>query len=244
MNLIGMLKCYGLNAFWMTGCLFGALLTVIDSFLHLDFALQHTRDFAHLQVERRLAQLTCKIFVAPVVVKGAEHLPQDNTSPAPVLIANHASQIDTACVYYLTPKIMYLSDHVFIDRRGSAKKKEGHSSSSGTSTKNLYIKSNQSIQEGTPMFFFPQGTRQLGERLPFKDGAFKVAKQTDAVLIPISVDIPLTAWNSWYPLVKAPNPVVLTVHPPIESKGKDIEQLKKESFAAIYSVLPDYTKSD
>ena len=93
------------------------------------------------------------------------------------------------------------------------------------------------------MFFFPQGTRRLGERLPFKDGAFKVAKENDSDLVPISIEIPLTAWNSFYPFTKA-NPVVLTVHKPISSKGKDLEQLKKESFDAIYSVLPDYTKQN
>ncbi|KAL3937137.1 MAG: hypothetical protein SGARI_002268 [Bacillariaceae sp.] len=136
-------------------------------------------------------------------------------------------------------QVMYLSDHVFIDRRRSGGKSNKNSS---TGARNLYLKSNESIQAGVPMFFFPQGTRRLGERLPFKDGAFKVAKENDSDLIPISIEIPLTAWNSFYPFTKAPNPVVLTVHKPISSKGKDIEHLKKESFDAIYSVLPDYTK--
>ena len=92
------------------------------------------------------------------------------------------------------------------------------------------------------MFFFPQGTRRLGERLPFKDGAYKIAKENNAQLIPISIDIPLTAWNSTYPFGKA-NPIVLTVHKPIDSKDKELEVLKKETFDVIYSVLPDYTKT-
>ena len=93
------------------------------------------------------------------------------------------------------------------------------------------------------MFFFPQGTRRIGERLPFKDGAFKVAKNNDSVLVPISIQIPLTAWNSLYPLTKA-DPVLLTVHKPIESKGKEIQALKEETSTVIYSVLPDYSKED
>lgn len=92
------------------------------------------------------------------------------------------------------------------------------------------------------MFFFPQGTRRLGERLPFKDGAFKVALENKSKIIPISLEIPLTAWNSWYPLAKAPNPIRITVHPPMETVGKDLETLKKESSEIIYNVLPDYSK--
>jgi hypothetical protein len=37
---------------------------------------------------------------------------------------------------------------------------------------------------------------------------------------------------------------VLTVHKPIESKGKDIETLKKETSETIYSVLPDHSKQE
>ena len=93
------------------------------------------------------------------------------------------------------------------------------------------------------MFFFPQGTRRMGERLPFKDGAFKVAKNNDSQLIPISINIPPTAWNSLSPFAKA-DPVVLTILKPVESKDKDMETLKKETFDIIYSVLPDYSKQD
>ena len=257
-NAFGMLKVFLLNVFWMSGCLMGAILTVIEAIITLDWSFQKTREFSHIQVERRLAKLITALFVAPVEIRGQENLPPENGDvPAPVFIANHDSQIDTACVYYINRpwrwiaksqvmflpgagQVMYLSDHVFIDR--AVKKKKHKKNNSSTGARNLYLKSNESIQAGVPMFFFPQGTRRLGERLPFKDGAFKVAKENDSALVPISIEIPLTAWNSWYPFVKAPHPVILTVHKPIPSKGKDIEQLKKESFDTIYSVLPDYTK--
>lgn len=252
----GMLKVYLLNVFWMSCCLVGAILTVIESFITLDWKLQRTRQFAHSQVERRVAQWTTKLFIGPVEIHGMENLPPaEPGAPAPVYIANHDSQIDLAAVYSLNRswrwisksqvmflpgvgQVMYLSDHVFIDRVKKTKK----SKDSATGARNLYLKSNESVQSGEPMFFFPQGTRRLGERLPFKDGAFKVAMENDSVLLPVSIEIPLTAWNSIYPLRKAPNPVILTVHKPISTKGKDLEALKKESFDTIYSVLPDYTK--
>jgi len=251
----GMIKVYLLNVFWMSCCLVGAILTILEAIITFQWSLQNTRNFAHIQVERRCAQWTTKLFVGPVLVQGTENLPPDEPGkPAPVYIANHDSQIDLAAVYHLNRQwrwisksqvmflpgvgqVMYLSDHVFIDRV----KKKHKSKDSSTGARNLYIKSNESVQSGVPMFFFPQGTRRMGERLPFKDGAFKVAKENDSVLVPVSIKIPLTAWNSMYPFTKA-DPVILTVHKPIETKGKDVEQLKKESCEVIYSVLPDYTK--
>lgn len=124
--------------------------------------------------------------------------------------------------------------------------------SSFTGTRNLYIKSNMSVREGVPMFFFPQGTRRLGDRLPFKDGAFRVGKENNCMLIPISIHVPLSAWNSLYPFVptKDVEPIVLTVHKPIPCNNgnndgdddDDIETLKQKCFDVIYSVLPDYSK--
>lgn len=194
------------------------------------------------------------MFVGPVVVKGAENLPaQEPGSPAPVYLANHTSQIDSAAVYFIdrpwrwimkssimympgVGQITYLADHIWIDRKGKGKNKE-----STIGARNLFVKSDESIQEGTPMFFFPQGTRRMAKRLPFKDGAFKVATNNDSLLVPISIRIPLTAWNSLYPFGKG-DTVVLTVHKPIESKGKDIETLKKETAEVMFSILPDHSK--
>ena len=116
-----------------------------------------------------------------------------------------------------------------------------------TGARNLYIQSNKSVQEGVPMFIFPQGTRRMGVRLPFKDGAFNIALDNQCDLVPISIEIPKTAWNSWYPLARSGiPPVVLTVHKPIPTRGKtkekDIDELKQQCFDTIYSVLPDYGK--
>ena len=257
-----LVKVYLLNVVWMMACGMGALLTPLYC---LVTGSKDSRKWAHMVVERKVAQFLCHCFLGPVEVVGSEHLPpppnsdsNNKVSPAPVYIANHDSQIDLAAVYFLNREwrwiakssvmflpgvgqIMYLSKHVFIDRVNPHNKK---SAGGATGARNLYRQSNESIQKGVPMFFFPQGTRRLGERLPFKDGAFKVAMENKSSIIPISLEIPLTAWNSWYPLVRHPSPpsIRITVHPPISTVGKDIETLKQESFEIIYSVLPDFTK--
>lgn len=262
----GMMKVFLFNFVWMAVCLFGSLVVIIEAAITKNWLdLQHTRKIAHEIVERKCGMLVSALFVGHVEIKGIENLPSDSPgTPAPVYIANHASQIDVAVVYHLERRwrwiaksstmflpgvgqIMYLGDHVLIDRirknksNGENSQNKGKDSSIGA--RNLYKKSDQSIQDGVPMFFFPQGTRRLGQRLPFKDGAFNVTKKNDSVLVPISIDIPLQAWNSSYPFGKA-DPIVLTVHKPIETKDKDIATLKKESSEIIYSVLPDYAKEE
>ncbi len=250
LTIFAMIKVYLMNVLWMLGCAIGSLLTLLYCILT---GSRETRKVAHAVVERNCAKLLCHVLIAPVEVVGMEHIPDDMLyqSPAPVIIANHDSQIDLAAVYFLNSEwrwiakssvmmlpgvgqLMWLSGHIFIDRVNK--------SSGKTGARNLYVQSNASVQAGVPMFFFPQGTRRLGDRLPFKDGAFKVALENKSKLIPISLEIPLTAWNSWYPFIKAPHPIRITVHPPMDTEGKDIETLKKESFEVIYSILPDYTK--
>jgi 1-acyl-sn-glycerol-3-phosphate acyltransferase len=254
-NLFGLAKIFILNVAWMGGTQLGVFLILLTCVLTLNF--KDTRNLSHNIVERYVGQMVITFFVCQgVEIRGAEHLITEKEGPAPVLIANHDSQIDIAAVYFLKQQwrwiakasvfflpgvgqLMYLGGHVLIDR---VKK----NNESFTGARNLYTKSNASLQEGVPMFFFPQGTRRLGERLPFKDGAFKIATSNKSKIIPISIDIPLTAWNSLYPLSRNATKVILTVHPPIESAPYqgNLNELKSKCFETIYSVLPDHSKQD
>jgi lysophosphatidate acyltransferase len=250
LNLFGAAKVYLFNVLWMSGALAGSILLlpkyILGKFLGFD-----TLHEAHY-VERILAKACCICFVCPAVeIRGEENLPADDgSSPAPVYVANHCSQVDLAVVYFLGRRfrwiakhsvkflpgvglIMTLNEHVFIRRTGKNKK----------SISNLFEKSNRAIQSGLPMFFFPQGTRRMAGRLPFKDGAYTLALDNKSQLIPVSIEIPLSCWNSWYPLCllwgESVSNVVLTVHKPVQAtEGMDKEALKKETFGAIFSVIP------
>ena len=168
---------------------------------------------AHL-VERWTGMLCCHLFLGAPILKGLEHLPQGDSSssnnPAIIFIANHASQVDLAAVYFLRHRfkwiskssvkylpgvglIMRLSNHVFLQRSGKNKK----------SVSSLYERSDEAIRSGVPMFFFPQGTRRMHERLPFKDGAFRVAGRRGSDLVPVSIEIPGDCWSSNWPLCLA-----------------------------------------
>lgn len=245
-SMYGVIKVYIFNVLWTGFCLLGAVLIVPKWLL-----TGHVEHEAHSIVERQVAKLCIASMVGPVEVRGRENLPPNHPgSPAPVYIANHASQIDVAVVYYLwrefkwiakssvlimpgVGQIMYFANHVFIQRKGKNK----------SSVSMLYEKSNKAVQSGTPMFFFPQGTRRMAEKLEFKAGAFNVAIQNKSPLVPVSIEIPLDAWNRLYPLSllwgEKSNPIILTVHKMIPIKGdEDREALMTQCTNTIYSVLP------
>ena len=251
LSLWGKLKVFFFNIVWFELCLAGSLVVVAKWALTLG-ASDMEKDASRL-VEDFVARIVFKAFVGDVHITGLENLPAESIVPAPVYIANHASQIDTGVVYFLGRRfkwiakksvlflpgvgsIMSLGKHVFIDR------KKGKN---GKSVSNLFEKSNATVQAGLPMFLFPQGTRCIAERLPAKEGAFIIAQTNKSPLILVSIDIPETAWNSLYPLNRlwgGDKPVVkITVHPVVNVTGvEDRETLKETCMNQIYSVLPTY----
>jgi 1-acyl-sn-glycerol-3-phosphate acyltransferase len=127
-------------------------------------------------------------------------------------------------------QVMWLGGHVLINRTKGRNK---------ASVSALFAKSNEAVQSGIPMFFFPQGTRRIDAKLDFKDGAFVVAQSNRSSIVPLSLDIPRNVWNHWYPLSRDTPVVTLTIHKPIHVTGEeDRASLKKQCMDQIYSVLP------
>jgi 1-acyl-sn-glycerol-3-phosphate acyltransferase len=259
LRLHGLLKVFLLNIVWFVGCFIGTNLSILLWVLTCgSFDLARA---CNTFVERWVGHLVLTLFVGQVHIEGRHHVPVESSyaphPPAPVFIANHASQLDVAAVYQIhrrfkwiakhsvlylpgVGQVMWFGDHVLIQRGGKTKKK---------SVSSLFDKSRMALEVGIPMFFFPQGTRRLAERLPFKDGAFIVALASKAPLVPISIDIPDNAWNSYYPLSllwSSVRPIVkLTVHAPIPVTGEESrESLRQACFDKIYSVLPIYKEDD
>uniref|UniRef100_A0A6V2AFP9 Phospholipid/glycerol acyltransferase domain-containing protein n=1 Tax=Ditylum brightwellii TaxID=49249 RepID=A0A6V2AFP9_9STRA len=250
MNLLAHLKVYIFNVIFMGTGYIGCFLLLPKMIIRgLDDSVE--RD-AHCLVERIDAYACLSAMVGPVVVRGVENLPPENGDvPAPIYIANHSSQIDAGAVYYLFRRFkwiakksllvlpgvggtMFLGRHIFIDRRRGKNK---------GSVSKLYAKANESLQKGIPLFIFPQGSRRITERLPFKDGAFNIALENESMLVPVSLHIPLGVWNDWYPINllwgAKKEPVVLTVHKPVKvTKDMNKEELKQRCTDIIYSVLP------
>mmetsp|Transcript_696 Transcript_696/g.1009 ORF Transcript_696/g.1009 Transcript_696/m.1009 type:complete len:307 (-) Transcript_696:1005-1925(-) len=256
LSLVGYIKVYLLNLFWMSFHLIGAII-IVPKWLLGGMGNAAEKE-ANIVIPLSGLFLTSTI-IGPVEVVGRENLPPDSfpeSQVAPVYVVNHSSQADAAVVYHLGRQVkwiakesialvpgvgisMVLGQHIRIKRKGKNR----------SSVQDLYEKSNKALQSGKAMMIFPQGTRRISERLPFKDGAFNIALENKAPIVPVSINIPMTVWNDWYPLNKLwggkSEPVVVTVHKQIPVKGdEEKEKLKETCFNIIYSVLPEIGETD
>ncbi len=95
------------------------------------------------------------------------------------------------------------------------------------------------LEKGMPVMIFPEGTRsKTQELLPFKDGAFRLAIETGADVLPLAVSgtrraLPKHSWR--FNTSRA----LVTVGTPISTKGMtldDMEKLKAMARAQIESL--------
>jgi 1-acyl-sn-glycerol-3-phosphate acyltransferase len=156
---------------------------------------------------------------------------QENLDPnvSYVFVANHRSYLDTATMFSYTGRrmgfiakkelakvpivgsVMPFVNILAIDRSNSRKALE---------TMNAIKKV---LDKGISIGIFAEGTRAMeGELLPFKKGAFHLAMQAEAPIIPVAIK------HTDYLMGKKKGiantgTIELIILPPIETKGKTIE---------------------
>lgn len=245
LNLIGMFKVYLYNLIWFSGSFFGCVIALISKPL-----LSSTLDYhVNVFVERAIGK-ACQMILGPVEILGEDHLPDDDgksLNNCVIYAANHSSQIDIGVSYYLNRRfkwiskrsvvympgvgmVMILGRHLLLDRKGKV------------SIKRMYEQATYWLdkkgRETCPIFIFPQGTRSMSKRLPFKDGAFNMAISSEVPIIPVSIAIPNNLWNNLYPF-GPPEKVTITIHKPIPvCKETEKESLKKLCEDIVYSAVP------
>jgi 1-acyl-sn-glycerol-3-phosphate acyltransferase len=147
-------------------------------------------------VHHRIATIWGKSVIAVVpgwrvTVEGQENVPERLTNT--VIVANHESMADIWAMYYVGLPFRWLAkESVFkIPGIGQAMRwaryvpirrgqRDSHASAMRESAEHL--------RRGTPMFFFPEGTRSTdGTVKDFKLGAFKLAKETGASVLPVAI---------------------------------------------------------
>lgn len=146
-----------------------------------------------------------------------------------VLVSNHASMADIVVIYKLHRQFKWVArDDLFRvpflgwsmrllkyiqlerGRHGSIKKSFGEAQAW--------------INKGMPVLFFPEGTRSRNNELgPFKNGAFKLAIESQVPIVPIVIRnsfyaIPRGTWIFDH-LVEGD----ITVFPPIETRNMQVE---------------------
>jgi 1-acyl-sn-glycerol-3-phosphate acyltransferase len=180
---------------------------------------------------------------AKISVKGLEHLEKGKGY---VFASNHRSYLDTATLFAhmgrrigLVAKKELLKVPVFgqgmgfvnviaIDRSNPERARES------------MRKAKQVIDDGFSFGVFAEGTRALpGELLPFKKGAFHLALQTDAPVVPVAIKN--TDWMMGKRTGTAYSGTIeMVILPPIETKNlttDDLMDLLKKTRAAIAEEL-------
>lgn len=140
---------------------------------------------------RLWGRVFCSLTPVRVDSSGSEHLdPQQSY----VIVANHASQYDIPIVCgWLLLDIkwvakMELKNHPII---GTAGKAVGavfvDRENRNAAIANLEVIKSQLVN-GTSVIFFPEGTRsKIGKMMPFKRGAFVMAKELNLPILPVSI---------------------------------------------------------
>lgn len=189
------------------------------------------------------SRLIVRLLFLPVKVEGRENL-RDGQSY--VFVANHQGAFDIFLIYgFLNRNFKWMmkrslrkvplvgmacayAHHIFVDRSGVSK------------IKATYDEARDVLRDGMSLVVFPEGARTFtGHMGKFRRGAFMLADELQLPVCPLTINgsfnvMPRTRdwhWVTWHPLT-------LTIHKPIEQKGKGRE-FEKEMEASSYQTIMD-----
>ncbi|KAJ8261351.1 hypothetical protein COCON_G00170740 [Conger conger] len=208
------------------------------------------RDIENMRVIRSLVRHVKYFLGLRFEVSGWEHL---QTEGPYVIISNHQSSLDVLGLMEILPDrctmiakkelvyagtvgiVCWLGGIVFINR----KKTNDAKSVMGDAAKTM-------LKDQIRLWVFPEGTRnQKGDLLPFKKGAFHLAVQAQAPIIPIV----FSSYGNFY-LRKEKQfksgTITLKILPKIETKGMttdDVSALSDKSYQAMRSVFTEISGS-
>ncbi len=165
----------------------------------------------------------------------------DHVAPNTVVVSNHESNADPFLISHLPWEMKWLGKKSLfrvpvvgwmMGIAGDIPVERGDRDSAT----GAMARCKQWMQKGMPVMIFPEGTRSKTEELlPFKDGAFRLAIEMQADVLPLAVSgtrlsLPKHSWRF------ATSRGLVTVGTPISTKGMtldDLETLKSQARAQI-----------
>jgi 1-acyl-sn-glycerol-3-phosphate acyltransferase len=199
---------------------------------------------AHLYVSRNWARMLFPIFFIRVKTRNKEFIDRNKVY---LLVGNHRSQLDIPAYAQACPNTI----------RFLAKEELIKIPLMGYIIRNLYITVNrksqedrqrsmnamvQSLRDGVSIFLCPEGTRNktIEHLLPFKDGAFRVAIQSQLPLAVLTVKNADRLLSPLRPVELSPGTMECIWSKPIETKGmteQDVPRLKEMVVALMVASL-------
>jgi 1-acyl-sn-glycerol-3-phosphate acyltransferase len=190
---------------------------------------------------KRLMRLTLRLIGIRLTVQGLDDMPK---APPYVVVVNHSSYMDAVVLMAtLPPGLCYVGKRelgnlaiarFFFQRLGVIFVERLQAHQSIEDSERLL----QLVQHGQSVVFFPEGTfgREPGLR-PFRMGAFAIAAQAGAAVVPVALRGTRSILRSkqWLP---RPRPVRVTILPAIHPKGTEwLDRLALRE-AARTAILP------
>jgi acyl carrier protein len=223
---------HGLSAWVVFGLTVGVVLIGVAL-----IPTQHSRQ----ALARRLTRLALRLIGIRLTVQGLDQLPHVHPY---VVVVNHASYIDGIILMAtLPPELSYVGKrelgHVWIvrfllERLGVILVERLDPQRSLADSERLL----ERVREGQSIVLFPEGTlgREPGLR-PFRMGAFTIAAQAGAAVVPIALRGTRSVLRDqqWLP---RPRPIRVTILPALHPKGTEwLDRLSLRE-AARTAILP------
>ncbi|MDR2792475.1 MAG: 1-acyl-sn-glycerol-3-phosphate acyltransferase [Treponema sp.] len=210
-------------------------------FLFSLIGLKRPMSFCMYKIAEMWAKGIIVLTKCALTVNGKEHIPRKGPL---CFVSNHGSIFDIALILahagrpfgfiakkelILVPFInMWISllGGLFLDRKNI--KKAVHTINKGITY----------IQDGGAMIIFPEGHRSRGQGLlPFKAGAFKLATQSDAVIVPVAIAGSYDIFEKTKLVQKVP--VGLIFASPIAVADIPREDRKQRLVDRVYTAIAD-----
>lgn len=201
----------------------------------------------------KLYSLMAYVVGLKVIVR--KHPEVDEKEPY-VYIANHQNNFDviTICKAALPGvvtigkkslkwipifgQIYWLSGNILIDRKNSGKARN-----------TLDIAAKRIAKQRTSVWFFPEGTRSYGRGLlPFKQGAFRLAKVTNEPVVMVTASnlhkkVKWNRWNNGIVLVDISAPKPLTDEKPLKEWMRYFNQEMKNKLIELDAEVAEMEKN-
>jgi len=144
------------------------------------------------------------------------------------LVSNHVNLFDAFALYSVIPQFfrgLELESHFRIPVYGWLMKRFGNvpvpDINRPSDLKRMWRLAENAIGRGVSLLVFPEGKRTVTGRVgPFHDGAFRMALQFGAPIIPVSI-VGAFEFNRKTSWMLRPSRIVVHLHDTIETKGLD-----------------------